>query len=174
MLKLLLAAALLMSACRPRRDLSQYTKEDPKSNLSAKLEASDTTHAAQFLSGFHQVEPGGWRWASNQFTVELRAPFASQKLGATLTLKGNLPEILFSRTGPIQLSAKLNQTPLPAQVFKSAGEVVYTVDIPPAALSADQILVAFTTDKSLPPNTFPGDGRQLALIVSTISLETKK
>ena len=104
----------------------------------------------------------------------MRPPFASQKLGATLTLKGNLPEILFSKTGPIHLSAKLNQTELPKLQFTKVGDLLYQVDVPAAALSADQILVEFTADKSLPPNTFPNDGRELALIVTSISLDTKK
>lgn len=174
MLRLLLVVVILTTSCRPRRDLSQYTKEDPKSSLTSSIEVGNPKHAAQLKSGFHNVEEGGWRWVAGKFTVELRAPFASQKVGATLTLRGNLPDVLISRTGPIQLSAKLNQTQLAAQPFKTAGDIVYKVDIPPAALSADQILVEFTSDKFLPPNTFPNDGRDLALIVSAISLETKK
>jgi len=174
MLRLLLVALLLITSCRPKRDLSQYTQEDPKSGLVSNLNVGNPKHATQIKSGFHQVEEGGWRWVSGKFVVELRPPFASQKLGATLTLKGNLPEILFSKTGPIHLSAKLNQTELPKLQFTKVGDLLYQVDVPAAALSADQILVEFTADKSLPPNTFPNDGRELALIVTSISLDTKK
>jgi len=173
MLKLLLPALLLITSCRPR-DLSQYTVEDPKSKLTARVKAGNPAHAGQLKDGFHQIEEGGWRWATHKFTLELRAPFASQKLGATLELYGNIPEIVTTRTGPIQITAKLNSLQLPAQSFKTAGDFMYKVDVPPAALSADQILVEFTTDKFLPPNSFPNDGRELALIVSSISLETKK
>ena len=72
------------------------------------------------------------------------------------------------------MSAKLNQTKLPKMRFDKSGEAIYKVEISPAAMSADQIVVEFKTDKFLPPNTFPNDGRELAMIVSTISLETKK
>ncbi len=174
MLKLLLIGLLLLGSCRPRRDLSQYVQEDPKSNLVSRLRVADPKYASQILEGFFQVEEGGWRWVTNKFKVELRPPFASQKLGARLELKANLPDVVFSRTGPITLSAKLNQTVLPSQTFKSTGEVLYAVDVPPAAMAADQIVVEFSTDKFLPPNTFPNDGRQLAFIVTAISLDTKK
>ncbi len=172
MLRILLAALLLVTACRPRRDLSQYTVEDPKSALSTRIEIGNPRHAAQLKSGFHQIEEGGWRWAESRFTVELRAPFASQKTGARLVLKGNRPEVLTSRTGPVRLSAKLNETELASQSFAQDGEFTYTVEVPRAALSADSILVHFTTDKSLPPGTFPNDGRELALIVTSICLES--
>jgi hypothetical protein len=174
MLRLLLVCLLIATSCRPRRDLSQYTQEDPKSQLTSNVSVANPKHEAQLKSGFHQLEQGGWRWVSGKFVVELRAPFASPKLGAVLTLTGNLPDILFAKTGPIVLNAKLNNTPLPAQPFKAAGEVVYKVNVPAQALAADQILVEFSTDKPLAPNTFPNDGRELALIVSSISLETKK
>jgi hypothetical protein len=174
MLRVLLVALVLVSSCRPRRDLSQYTQEDPKSALVSHVVVGNPKVAAQLKSGFHHVEEGGWRWAARKFVVELRAPFASQKLGASLTLKGSLPEILFSKTGPVQISAKLNQTELPKQQFTKAGDLLYRVDVPAAALSADEILVEITADKALPPNTFPNDGRELALIVTSISLDTKK
>lgn len=174
MLRLLLVCLLVMASCRPRRDLSQYTQEDPKSQLTSNVSMANAKHEAQLKSGFHQLEEGGWRWVAGKFVVELRAPFASPKLGAVLTLNGNLPEILFARMGPVALTAKLNNTILPTQAYKVAGEVVYKVDVPPQALAAEQILVEFSTDKPLAPNTFPNDGRELALIVSSISLETRK
>lgn len=174
MLRLLLVALLLITSCRPKRDLSQYTQEDPKSGLVSNLIVGNPKLAAQIKSGFHQVEEGGWRWVAGKFVVELRPPFASQKLGATLTLKGSLPEVLFAKTGPIHLRAKLNQTELPKLEFTKVGDFLYQVDVPASALSSDQILVEFTADKSLPPNTFPNDGRELALIVTSISLDTKK
>lgn len=167
-------ALVLVTSCRPRRDLSQYTQEDPKSGLVSDLKMGEAKTAGQLKAGFYQVEEGGWRWVAGKFQVELRAPFASQKLGATLTLRGNLPEILLSRTGGLELKARVNQTVLPAMRFARTGDVVYQAEVPPSALAADQILVEFVTDKALPPNTFPNDGRELALIVSSITLDTKK
>ena len=174
MLRILLAALLLVTGCRPNRDLSQYTQEDPNSQLVATLPIGNPKFEAQLKSGFHQIEEGGWRWAASKFVVELKAPFASQKVGATLTLKGSFPEVLYSKTGPVQLSAKLNTTALPALSVKQAGDFVYQAEVPAKAFSAEHTIIEFTTDKFLPPNTFPNDGRELALIVTSISLETKK
>lgn len=175
MLKPLLAAALLVCcACRQDRDLSQYTVEDPKSSLTSVIEAGNPRHASQLIAGFYQIEEGRWRWASNKMQVELRPPFASQKLGAKLGLYGNLPDIVVGRIGSISIRARLNGLELPAQTFAKPGDFYYLVEVPPTALATEKILVEFTTDKALPPNTFPNDGRELALIVSSISLETKK
>lgn len=174
MLKILLPALLLVVSCRPNRDLSQYTVEDPDSHLVATIPIGNPKFEAQLKSGFHQIEEGGWRWAASKFVVEIKAPFASQKLGATLTLKGSLPEVLYSKTGPIQLSAKLNSTVLPPLKFKQAGDFVYEVEVSAKAMTASHILIEFTADKFLPPNTLPNDGRELALIVTSISLDTKK
>ena len=173
MLRLALSL-LLLASCRPKRDLSQYVEEDPRSKLSPTLALGNPLTEGQLKSGFHQVEEGRWRWTASHFSVELKAPFASQQRGATLTLKGNLPEMLIAKSGPIVVSAQLNKTALPPMTFAQAGEVLYQADVAAASLLAGPVIVTFTVDKFLPPNTIPGDGRELALIVSSIALETKK
>ncbi|WP_031499941.1 hypothetical protein [Bryobacter aggregatus] len=167
----LLFALLWLASCRPQRDLSQYVIEDPGSKLSARLNLVDP---AQLKSGFYQLEEGRWRWVASHFSVELKTPFASGRSGAILRLRGNLPEMLFAKTGPITLSAKLNGTALPSVTFRQAGDALYEAELPPAALESESILVHFSTDKALPANASSGDGRELALIVTSIALETKK
>jgi hypothetical protein len=174
MLKFIPLLILLLASCRPNRDLSQYTVEDKDSNLTAHLRTANPKHAAQLLSGFHQVEQEGWRWVGGRFSVQLKAPFASPKIGAALTLRGNFPDLVHARTGPIRLSARLNEIDLPPYTIQKPGDFAYSADVPAQALAADRIVVAFSTDKSIPPNTFPGDGRELALIIATISLDTKQ
>ncbi len=174
MLRLALVALLLLGGCRQKRDLSQYTQEDPKSGLVSSLNVGDAKLAGQLRGGFHQVEAGGWRWTAGKFAVELRPPFASQTRGAILRLTGNLPEVLFAKTGPIEISAKLNGKALGSQAYRTAGEVAFATDVPAALMGAEEIVVEFATNKPLEPNTFPNDGRELGLIVSNITLETKK
>ena len=164
----------LLSSCRPTRDLSQYVQEDPASRLLPKLELGSTLAEPQLKFGFYQIEEGRWRWVASRFSVQLKPPFASQQRGATLTLRGNLPDIVIAKTGPITLAARLNETELPPLTFSKSGELIYQVDVSAAALLAEPLILTFTTDKFLPPNTFAGDGRELALIVSAIALETKK
>lgn len=173
MLRLALSLILLAS-CRPKRDLSQYVEEDPRSKLSPRLALGNPLTEGQLKSGFHQVEEGRWRWAASHFSVELKPPFASQQRGATLTLKGNLPQMLIDKAGAIVVSAQLNKTALQPMTFRQPGELVYQADIAAASLLAGSTIVTFTVDKFLPPNSIPGDYRELALIVSSIALETKQ
>jgi hypothetical protein len=171
---LLLLLALAVSACRPRRDLSQYTIEDQKANLLSELNLGNPAHAVQLKSGFHQIEENAWRWTEPKFTVELKAPFAGQKVGATLLLAAAVPDILILKSnGPVTIAAKLNGAPLGQQTYPKAGPVDFRADVPAAMLRADTLLVEFTITPGLAPNSFPGDGRALGLIVSKVALEKK-
>ncbi|MFN8685476.1 MAG: hypothetical protein ACK50U_05730 [Acidobacteriota bacterium] len=174
MLKCIPLLLLVLVSCRPNRDLSQYTVEDKDSNLTAHIRTANPKHAAQLLSGFHQIEQEGWRWAAARFSVQLKAPFGSPKLGATLTLRGNFPDLVHARTGPVRITARLNEFDLPPYTIQKPGDFAYSADVPAQAFAADRIVATFATDKSIPPNTFPGDGRELALILATISLDTKQ
>jgi hypothetical protein len=169
----LLLASLLILGCRPNRDLSQYVQEDPNANITARLSMADAKHESQLKEGFHNLEENRWRWAAGTFKVELRTPFASQKQGATLKLQANLPEIVLAKTGPIQLTARIQGTSFQQTQYKQAGPLLFSAEVPAALCNADSVLVEFSTSKSLPPNTFPGDGRELALIIESITLETK-
>jgi hypothetical protein len=161
------------TACRPRRDLSQYTVEDAKANLLPEVNLGNPAHASQLKSGFHQVEEGAWRWTEPKFVVELKAPFAGQKIGATLVVKGAAPDILIMKTGPITLSAKLNGVALGQMTYSKAGPVELRLDVPAQSMRADTLLVEIDSSPGLPPGSFPGDGRSLGLIVSSVGFERK-
>ncbi len=169
----LVCAAISVCGCRPRRDLSQYTVEDAKANLLPEVNLGNPAHASQLKSGFHQVEEGAWRWTEPNFVVELKAPFAGQKIGATLVVKGAAPDILIMKTGPITLSAKLNGFDLGSARFEKAGPVELRLDVPAQAMRAETLLVEITSSPGLPPGSFPGDGRSLGLIVSSVGFERK-
>ncbi len=173
-LAVLLLSFTLLPACRPRRDLSSYTAEDAKAALLTEVNLGDPQHAPQLKSGFHQIEENSWRWTEPKFTVELKAPFAAQRVGAILRLKANAPEILILKTNsPITISAKLNGAPLGQATYPKAGLIDFALDVPATALRADTLLFEYTVAPGLPPNAFPGDGRSLGLIVSAIALEKK-
>jgi hypothetical protein len=169
----LLAGPLVIAACRPRRDLSPYTIEDQKANLLPEVNLGNPAHAPQLKAGFHQVEEGAWRWTEPKFSVELKAPFAGQKIGATLVVKGAAPDILILKTGPITLEAKLNGTSLGKATYPKAGPVELRLDVPANLLRAETLIVEVTSTPGLPPGSFPGDGRALGLIVSSIGFERK-
>jgi hypothetical protein len=164
---------LAVSSCRPRRDLSQYTIEDYKANLLSEIQLGNPEHGPQLKSGFHQIEEGSWRWTEPEFSVELKAPFAGQKAGATLYVKAVLPEVILLKTGPVTCKARVNSTELGQHTYPKAGEIDFRLEVPPAALRAEELIFTFTVSPGLPPNSFPGDGRALGWIVSAIGLEKK-
>lgn len=169
----LFVGGALVWGCRPRRDLSQYTAEDAKANLLPEVNLGDPSQAGQLKSGFHQIEEGAWRWTEPKFVVELKAPFAAQKIGATLVLKGVAPDVLILKTGPITVSAKLNGAELGKARFEKAGPVELRLDVAPQLMRAETLLVEISSEPGLPPGSFPGDGRSLGLIVSSVGFERK-
>lgn len=170
----LLALVFLTTACRKDRDLSQYTVEDKTPRLATLIQMSDPKAAPQVKEGFHQLEDNSWRWTEGRFSVDLRPPFGAVQSGAVLRLKGSLPDLLFSKTGPVTLQALIGQTRLTGVTLRQAGDANYETLVPAALLDQDPVRVTFVLDKFLKPNTLPGDGRELGLIVTEIGWETKK
>lgn len=169
----LLVGCVVVAGCRPRRDLSQYTVEDAKANLLPEVNVGNAAHAAQLKSGFHQIEEGAWRWTEPKFVVELKPPFASQKIGATLVVKGSAPDVLIMKTGPITVSAKVNGTEVGKANYPKAGPVELRLDVPAQLMRAETLLVEVTSTPGLPPGSFPGDGRSLGFIVASVGFERK-
>jgi hypothetical protein len=175
LLRILLACLILAAtACRKDRDLAQYTQEDSTPRLDTVIAMSNAKSVPQLLEGFHQLEANSWRWTQGHFAVTLRPPFASPKTGAVLHMKGLIPDVVFSKVGALRLHARVGETDLPAVTFSKAGDAYYETLVPAALLAADSVRVTFVLDKFLAPNTLPGDGRELGLIVSEIGWETKK
>lgn len=172
----ILLACLLFAAtgCRKDRDLSSYTEEDKTPRLATLIQMSNPKTVPQLQEGFHQLEANSWRWTQGRFVVTLRPPFASPKIGAVLHMKGLIPEVVFSKVGPLRLHARVGEIDLPALTFSKAGDAYYETLVPAALLAADSVRVTFVLDKFLKPNALPGDGRELGLIVSEIGWETKK
>jgi hypothetical protein len=65
----------------------------------------------------------------------------------------------------------VNGTPVAPETFSQAGDLVYSHEVPAAALGSDVVTVEFSTDKALEPTD--KDKRELALIVKTIGLVPK-
>lgn len=173
MLARILFAALLLSGCRPNRDLSQYVQEDPNNNLTARLSMADSKHEAQLREGFHNLEENRWRWTAGKFVAVLRTPYLSPKRGASLKLQVNFPEVVHAKLGPLTLGVSVGTSKLADLPLREPGAQLLTADVPAALCNTDSLNVTFVTSKALPPNTFPGDGRELALILESITLETK-
>lgn len=174
MRRLGLLAALLLSACRPSRDLSVYTIEDPAAHLPSRLELGNPAHASYLLEGFHQIEESRWRWSARQFAVSLKPPFASAQQGAVLHLTGNVSPLVLEKAGPLTLTARIAGQTLPAVTFAKPGDASYSMPVPPALLASSPVRVDFALSAALAPGSIPGDGRELGLIVSQIAFEISK
>jgi len=161
--------ALTLTACRPRKE-APPTIEGPVEPLSA-IKVADPAVAGQLVSGFHEVERNAWRWTAHEFAVTLRPPFTASQKGAILKVNFNLPDTVFSKKGPITLSARIGATALSSVRFDKPGPQTYTSDVPPSALAVDPLRIDFTTDKFIASGE--ADKRELALIVQSVALEAK-
>jgi hypothetical protein len=126
---------------------------------------------ANQLEGFNQIEPGGWRWTRREFLVTLRAPDGSEQEGARLAVQLFVAESSLQKLGPITLTAMLGGRRVGSERYTRAGKYTFTRNLEPGWLKAGTNRVAFVLDKCLRPG--PGDGLELGVVVSSVSLEAK-
>ncbi len=152
-----LSAVLLVSnGCRPRGPQSV-------------IRMSDLHTQKQLMSGFYELEAGAWRWTGKTFTVSLKVPNDAASKGAVLILQGTIVADALTN-GPLEVSSSVDGTPLTSQSFSKAGELIYRVDVPPAALQRPLVVVKFVLSGT---HRVPGDLRDLGVIASVISLRSK-
>ncbi len=167
-----LAAALCAStiACR-EKTLSRLepTIEEARPLTSA-IRFSDQPRGDQLVRGFYELQGGSWRWTAPQFDVLLGAPANAAGRGAKLFLEFNLPDPSIASLKSITLTAKVNNVPLAPETYTTSGLHEYRREAPSAAFSTPDVIVEFSVDKFLTP---PGDGRNLALVVTAVALEPK-
>jgi hypothetical protein len=159
------AAALVLGGCsRPAGIVVEA--EDTFPGPATVVQMADSRLAPLLLAGWHVLEEGSWRWTERRFTVLLKTPPGGQ--AATLKLEFALPDAVVARFGRLRLDAKVNGTPLPAQSYDRAGQLIYARRVPPEALRGETALVEFELDKALPPG--PNDARELGVIVAAVGL----
>lgn len=159
----MLVTCVILAGCKRQSPEAEVAKETAP-ELASAFGMADPQAPTQMTHGFHALE-NGWRWVASKFGVTLAAPGAS----ATLELKFSLPAAVFDRMGAVTLSATVNGKPLEPETFKSAGNQVYTRDA--GTVGPGPVTIEFATDKALPPGN--GDARELALIVTRVSLLAK-
>jgi hypothetical protein len=119
----------------------------------------DEDAGGQLVRGFYPIEGGAWRWASSKFAVVLARP---EGKNATLALRFSLPEVVVDKQGAVTLSAEINGSKLPSQIYSKPGEYVYSVPVAASILKATNT-VEFSTDKAIAPTS--QDKRELSLVV---------
>jgi hypothetical protein len=167
---LLVSVLTLFSACKlPERVPVEPTQE--KVVLDSIVHMSDPRTAVQLVSGFHEIEQNSWRWTMSKFAVVLKPPAGSEKQGARLVAKISVPEPVIQRVKQTRLTASAGRTVLGSQVYSSAGEFTFVVDVPASALGEDTVTFDFSLDRFLIPGAV--DTRELGLVVSSIGLELR-
>jgi len=169
-LSLVVCLCTLTLACqRPEQIALQPTIEE-SSALPSSVHVNDAAVANQLLKGFYELQGNSWRWAAPNFSVVLGTPPSAPKKGATLVLDFSLPDASINALKNITLSARIGGLALPQETFTTDGKHQYRREVPPSALASDMVSVDFTVDKFLKP---PGDGRDLAVVVTAVALESK-
>ncbi|MDE3197264.1 MAG: hypothetical protein KGN84_13020 [Acidobacteriota bacterium] len=173
---LTLAASLAVSSgCRGRHQRTAVQNEEPPAPAVRQIEStvkmSDPAAQAQLIKGIYGIEVGSWRWTAGHFSILLRPPLGSAQSGATLSLALTVPEVIFRKLGPLTLTASAGGTRIKTEKYAKSGSYTFGADVPGSLLAGDSVTFDFDLDKSLPPTG--SDSRELGLIVSAVSLESK-
>jgi len=82
-----------------------------------------------------------------------------------------IPDSQIKTLGPMTLSADVDDRTLDPQTFSKGGDYSYVRDVPADVLRTNLAPVIFSFDKAVAPSA--ADGRELAAIVTEISLQSK-
>ena len=171
----LAACIILTPACRGKHHRTAVQNEEPQDTaqhgVASTFKMNDMSAQPQLVKGVYGIEGGTWRWAAGHFSIQLRTPTSSAQHGATLSLALTVPDVIIQKLGAVTLTASAGGAKLKSETYAKAGAYTFGADVPGSALGNDTVTLDFETDKSIPPSAT--DSRELALIVSAISLESK-
>ncbi len=136
------------------------------------IDVANVTTANQLIAGFYEVEGGKWRWTAKKFIVSVAPPKNSDQRGAKLLLQFYLPEGQIEALGPMTLSADIDNNQLAPETYSKGGQYSYVREVAPDSLRSNFVPILFRFDKAVSPST--ADSRELAAIVSNISLQVNK
>ena len=161
-----------MSGCKKKRkaptvDASKESPAEPATMLGT----ADPRATVQLTKGFYEVENGGWRWSSKEFSAALKPPSTAADKGATLVLRFSVVDASIAKLGALSLTAKVGATACPAQKYEKAGTFEFKCAIPGADLKSPMAAADFALDKVLPRTD--DDQRELGLVVMMIGFEAK-
>jgi hypothetical protein len=169
-LSFVIGLCLLTVACNRLEPIRPLQTIEDAAVLSSTIQIGDEATDGQLMRGFHELQDGNWRWAAPKFSVVLGTPTAALKNGAWLRLECSLPDASIQAFKTITLHAKIGSLTLPPETFTTSDRHEYLREVPSTALTPGIVGVDFAVDKFLKP---ADDGRELALVVTAISLESK-
>jgi len=84
----------------------------------------------------------------------------------------DIPDAILRQTGPVTLSAYLNQTAVEMTTYKTAGAQRFSAMIPPELLRQSPVAIDFHLDRCVPKGVL--DSRELGFVAESISLEANE
>ena len=160
-----------MTGCKKKRKTAAEAAREVPSEPATMLGTADPRAGLQLTKGFYEVENGGWRWSSKDFSAALRPPANATQKGAMLVLKFTIVDASIAKLGAMTLTAKAGETQCPAQKYDKPGQYEYHCDVPPSSLGGALVSVDFSLDKVLPATE--SDQRTLGLVVAMVGFEAK-
>jgi hypothetical protein len=87
--------------------------------------------ARQLAAGIYSVENNKWRWTAGDFSIVLATPGRASTHGADLLFAFYIPDAIMRRTGPVTLTAYLNEAEVGMMTYRTAGAQRFSAMIPP-------------------------------------------
>lgn len=120
----------------------------------------------ELVDGWYPAEDtGGWRWTMQHFSVRVKFE-GDRSRSAKLVMRVFIPDVLVKKFGTLTLSPMFDGSPLEPAIFSQPGKYTLTRSLRPGGSEG---VLAFAVDKALSGEE--SDGRELGIIVSSISIE---
>jgi len=125
----------------------------------------------QLAAGIYNVENGVWRWTAGNFGIVLATPHRASTRGANLMFAFYIPDAIMRRTGPITLTAYLNEAEVGATTYTTAGAQRFSAVIPADLMRQSPVAIDFHLDRYVPKVVL--DPRELGVVADSVSLESE-
>jgi len=168
---LLALGAGALAGCHRDQIIRPEPTEEGSVGLSPSIYMGDPRSTVQLVRGFHQIEENAWRWTMGRFTLIFRRPDTPAGKRTVLVLRGNVPDSLLKKVGPVTLTALLGPDPVGQITISKPGPVTLEADVPNSLLTGETVTFDFVLDKFAPPGLL--DPRELGIIVISASLESR-
>jgi hypothetical protein len=123
----------------------------------------------QLAAGIYGVENSDWRWTAGEFSIVLATPRGDSTRGADFVFEFYIPDTIMRRTGPVTLTAYLNQAAIGATTYTAAGAQRFSAMTPPELIKQSPVVIDFHLDRNVPRGVL--DTRELGVVALTVSLE---
>jgi hypothetical protein len=132
---------------------------------------NDLDMSRQLVAGVYPVESNRWRWTGGSFSILLASPHGAATRGANLVFAFYLPDAILHRTGPVTLTAYLNETEVGMKTFGAAGLQRFSARVKPELLRQSPAAVEFHMDRYVDRGVL--EDRELGVIADSIGLESQ-